>query len=370
MAHIFKYPEGGNKGILVLTHKELKWLQFNFRKKEIFNPYLLISKKFQSRKVKTYINHIKEKYFIGIHWGHFHENVVTPDWVSFHMSALGTCTFVGDPIVIPLSSANFTPRIMAPKRIDKYWDIITVAKNIKVKRFDILINEIRKIFDLGYKYRVLFVIASNKVEHQDKFYSNILDDYFELFSDEERERFTIIKTHPNMGFQGFSYTFLAHLYNQSKIFTIFSQQEGECRVIKEAQMCGLPIVVKSDMIGGGRDYLNSNNSVLFNEYSEAHHALIEAVETVEKFEVDFEQLKEVLGEKASIESLKKYFSDLYKSNDQEFDGSLVNLDNLNRRLPSHYFDASIVWANHPKYRFSTTDVVTLDMFRKLYSSLF
>lgn len=375
MAHIFKKTTENQKGIVIFTHKELHYFEGNLpswkllvkKPRVYFKKVISILSK--DWKTKSKLFNIRKKYYIGIHWGAFHEKVKTPNWVDFHMSAPGTCTFKGDPFIIPLSSANFTPKIMKNENKEKYWDLICVAKNAKVKKFPELLASIRKIYDLGYDFKVIFVVASNDHEPSHSYYNDLLKDYNEMFSAEEREKFTIIKTHPDTGFQGFSYTFLSHLYNESKVFTIFSQKEGECRVIKEAQLCGLPVVVKSDMEGGGRDFLNKNNSVMFDEYENAHIAIVEAVENYRDYIVDYEKIEVDIGEESSVRKIKSYFSELYKADGKEFDQNLINTDNLNRRLPAHFFDESISWANKPEFRFSTTDIANKHMFHEFLKAL-
>ncbi|WP_417439199.1 glycosyltransferase [Idiomarina sp.] len=375
MAHIFKEKTESQKGIVVFTHKELNYFEGNLPswKELIKKPKSYVKKFFkkitESRKIKKNLLNIKKNYYIGVHWGFHSVNIETPEWVDFHMSAPGTCTFNDAPFVIPLSSANFTPRIMRDEKKEKYWDVICVAKNDNKKRYPELLRSIRKVYDLGYKFKIIFVVASNKNEPSALYYGKLLKDYNEMFSAEEREIFTIIKTHPDTGFQGFSYTFLSHLYNESKVFTIFSQKEGECRVIKEAQLCGLPVVVKSDMQGGGRDFLNKNNSVMFDEYQEAHNAIIEAVENYKDYTVDSEKIESDLGEESSIRKLNEYFSQLYSKEGKEFDGELINTDNLNRRLPAHFFDEGISWAKDPEFRFSTTDITNKRMFYEFKKTL-
>lgn len=375
MAHIFKHPTPDGKGIVTFTHKELQFLisRMGLPKlnaaKSMPAAKKLYKKLSRSRTVIRQIEDIRNSYYIGVHWGFYFENIRTPYWVDFHLASPGTCRFIDEQFVIPLSSASFTPVVMKDKGLQKYWDIICVAKNDHKKKYPELMREIRKIFDKGYEYNVLFVIASNKNESEKGYYSRILDDYFAMFSAQERERFTIIKTDPNLGFQGFSYTFLSHLYNQSKVFTIFSQKEGVCKVIKEAQLCGLPVVVKNDMQGGGRDYLNDQNSLTFESYDMAHETLIEAVENYTDFRVDDEEIEATIGERSSLKNLNLYFSELYKRHNQTFDGELINTDNLNRRLPAHYFDESITWANAPEFRFKTTDIVTDEMLSNFYRKL-
>lgn len=367
MAHIFKHPEGLNKGIVVLTHKELAFLVDRNRlsKRDFLSPITAIKKQFSNiykkGEIGEIIEKIREKYFIGVHWGGYTGAVETPTWVDFNMSARGNGSFSGDSLYIPLCSANFTPDVMFDARQEKYWDLICVAKSHKVKKIPVLMDQIKRIYKRGYSYRVLIVIASNRDETGDKFDVDLFDKYYADFTAEERELFTIIKTDPDMGFQGFSYSFLSHLYNQSKVFTIFSQKEGECRVIKEAQLCGLPVVVKSDMQGGGRDYLNNKNALFFDSYDTAFETLIDAVEGFDEFEINCSEIKKEIGEQESIEQLKSWFKELFQLHGQSFDGYLLNTDNLNRRLPSHYFDPSVGWAASPDFRFKTTDIVNYKM---------
>ncbi|SFR85357.1 Glycosyl transferases group 1 [Marinobacter daqiaonensis] len=375
MAHIFKHPSSEGKGIITFTHKEMGFLNSRmglpkFSKKDAHRSLKTKMKWLvRSRETARMMEKVRSQYFIGIHWGFFFDYVRTPPWVDFHLASPGTCNFDGSPFIIPLSSASFTPVVMKNRDLPKYWDIICVAKSDHKKKYPELMQQIRKIYDQGYKYNVLFVIASNRDEPEKSYYSSILDDYFSMFSAQERERFTIIKTDPDLGFQGFSYTFLSHLYNQSKVFTIFSQKEGVCKVIKEAQLCGLPVVVKNDMQGGGRDYLNSDNSLLFETYDEAYKTLIEAVENYQDFNVDYAAIEAQIGEESSLESLHQYLGELYRAHGSTFDGDLINTDNLNRRLPAHFFDESISWASAPEFRFKTTDIVNHQMLRDFYQEL-
>ena len=242
---------------------------------------------------------------------------------------------------------------------------------IQKKNYPELLKSIRKLYDINQNFKIIFVIASNKNEIGNKnYYNQIFNDYNKLFSPKERELFTIIKTHPETGFQGFSYTFLSYLYNRSKVFTIFSQMEGECRVVKEAQLCGLPVVVKSDVQGGIRDYLNQSNSIYFDNYEDAHIILKEAVNNYDKFKIDTEYWAKELREDYSLDSLKKYLMEFYASKGLKFDEELINTDNLNRRLPAHFYDTqSVPWASDSKFRFITTDITNVFMLRSFFKEL-
>lgn len=369
MAHIFKHPNKSNKGIIIFTHKELQIFNLKLNRRLIKNPFRILTAYLV---FKTKISRIRKNYFIGIHYGAFHRNLSTPSWVDFHMTAPGTAKFVDDPIILPLNSANFTPLVMQKDlNTEKYWDIICVAQSTYQKKYPELLISIRKLFDVENKVKVLFVIASARDESDSKsYYKTIFEDYYQMFSPKEREQFTIIKTHPETGFQGFSYTFLSYLYNRSKIFTIFSQIEGESRVVKEAQLCGLPIVVKSDVQGGIRDYLNEKNSLFFDKYEEAHIILKKAIDNYNKFKIDTDYWEKELREDFSLIKVRKFFKEFYNSKGLKFDGELINTDNLNRRLPAHFYDiGSVPWASDSEFRFKTTDIFNVFMLRSFLKEL-
>ena len=369
MAHIFKHPNKSNKGIIIFTHKELQIFNLKVNRRLLKNPIRILTTYFL---FKRKISSIRKKYFIGIHWGFYSNNQITPGWVDFHLTAPGTANFKGDTTIFSLNSANFTPIVMKRESDQKkYWDLICVAKNDAKKNYPELLKSVRKLYDVDQNTKVLFVIASNKDENgSNKFYNEIFNDYNKIFSPKERELFTIIKTHPETGFQGFSYTFLSYLYNRSKIFTIFSQIVGECRVVKEAQLCGLPVVVKSDVQGGIRDYLNESNSLFFNNYEDAHITLKEAIDNYDKFKIDTDYWAKELREDYSLIKLKEYLDEFYDSKGIKFDGELINTDNLNRRLPAHFYDIeSVPWACDSEFRFNTTDIFNVFMFRSFLKEL-
>jgi glycosyltransferase involved in cell wall biosynthesis len=357
--HIAKKSSKESKGILVITHKELSYLSVNIeiRKKNIFRflfyPVFLIQRIIYN----LIMMKLSEKYVVGVHWGWSSVVKTSPDWVSFHMAALGTANILDGKYQVPLNSANFTPKVMRNKHYNKIWDLISVSKSAKGKNIDKLFQSIREIYDSGESIKVILVVASNFKEPNNRHYTNILYDYNRLFSEAERENFVLIKTDPNTGFKGLSTDFLADLMNLSKVFTLFSQVEGESRAIKEAQLCGLPVVVKSDLMGGGRDYLNDKNSKVFEDYSDASKVILDAINCYDKFEISQDEVDDKLSEEESIRKLDLYFETLFKQLGLNYQGNMVNVDFLARRLPGHFNGNDIFWANHKSYQFKTTDII-------------
>jgi len=294
-------------------------------------------------------------YFVGVHYGWTASSIPLYENCDFLMTPQQIDTNRNNQIIhIPLASRNFTPQCFQNKNQIKYWDILCVSRMAKFKNLDYLLKSIRKIFDKGYNYKVLMIVSENKKIYAKKFYTNLMDDYYSLFSYNERQNFSIMLLSSNIGFAGLPFEVMSHFYNSSKIFTLFSNAEGSSKVISEALLCGLPVVVKDNLEGGGRDFLRKNNSILFSSFENAHESLIQAVEHYNLFKVENETLRQNLSEEFSLEKLKEYFKRLFEENGQTFDGKLINTDHLNIRIPAH-LNENIPWA---KDRFSTADIVT------------
>ena len=120
---------------------------------------------------------------------------------------------------------------------------------------------------------------------------------------------------------------------------MLSSAEGESRVIHEALLCGLPVVCYAGLLGGGRDHLNDTNSAQFTDYENIHLSLIKAAENAgSQLIVDTESLSAELSEIKTIPKLKQLFEEMYNKDGNEFDGELINTDELNLRLPAHYLE--------------------------------
>jgi len=369
VAHIFKHPIVKAKGIIVFTHKEMNWffpkqgkikLLKSLAKKPSLKKGIQIIK--SSKEILKDFEKIRKHYFIGVHMG----------WDPSKISHFENCDFYlasdvfdneekNDIMRIPLVSRNFTPIFFNNRNYKKYWDILCISRNPKFKNLEYFLMTIRKIFDLGFEFKVLLICPMDNRENTNFLYTSLMDDYYKLFSFSERQNFTVLRLSSELEFLGLSHEVMAFFYNSSKIFTLFSQLEGGPKVISEALCCGLPVVVNNNLRGGGKDYLNEENSMFFSSYDKVHETLIACVENFEKFKISSSKMREDLGEEHSLEKLKKFFIILYEKNDQKFDGKLINTDRLNLRLPAQLND-DIAWT---KGRYQTADILSkkqLDVF--------
>ena len=369
MAHIFKLPKDGNKGILVFTHKEMKYFfrpskPFGKKRPLTYLPFAinLAYTKYQKepRFVKEF-EALRKKYFIGVHFGWHHTEFPELKYADFLMAGKGTVDFTPPAHIleIPMNSRNFISHRFADMNYnEKFWDIICVARAARFKNLDLLLKSIKKLNETEGKFhKVLLIIPPNANENPKQFYTEIIEDYYNWFTEEERNQITIMKLSKDLSLLGMPQNTLIHFYNASKVFTLFSEKEGESRVIAEALLCGLPVVVKSDLEGGGRDFLNPENAVYFDTFETADIAFKTALANYETLRKGTTSLKKDLRDDFTIPILKDYFKKLYQDNQMNFDGELLNLDYLDRRLPAHTH--SVPWSIN---RFTTADIVSVEQF--------
>ncbi len=372
MAFILKKSNNNQKGIIIFTHKEYNYFTGRDLKivNYLFQPHKFLlhffDKFYNQNSILRLIKDLKENYLIGVHWGFFHKNVISEQWVDFHLAAKGTVNFPDNIFVIPLSSANFVnSSFYFDKNAEKYWDLVCVSRAAKFKKLDKLLIAIRKLYNDGYKVKICLIVPTDKNETKRKYYKNLIKDYESLFNYDERQNFHLIKLDASLGPLGVSSDFIAYVYRHSKIFTLFSEFEGESRVIKEAQKSGMLVVVNKNLVGGGRDFLNEENSVQFENYENAHLSIIQSLALVDDYQDNFsnDTFYEI-EEKASIEKLKNSFNKLYHINNQVFDGILYNDDNLARRLPAHFIDYNYTWMKLKDWKKGWSDISSFKMFKR------
>ena len=125
--------------------------------------------------------------------------------------------------------------------------------------------------------------------------------------------------------------------NLSKSFLLAVEKEGASRVIHEALLCGLPIITHKRLQGGGLDYLDEKNSVLFKNFDEMYLSIIEIIENIEKYTVDEKKISEALHSKNQKKKLFVELKNLFENQKLDWNGE-INFDNLDRRLDGHFIE--------------------------------
>ena len=147
--------------------------------------------------------------------------------------------------------------------------------------------------------------------------------------------FLFLNRHPLAPLYPLPYENVRDFLRQSRIFVHTSFIEGECRVITEALAAGCFIVANKQLVGSGLDYLNNENSLLFDSFDDLLPTLKKALIIQQKVKLDNKNNIKSLLKSSSIEFLLNYM----KENDFDFDNEhfyscLSNID-LKYALAGH-----------------------------------
>lgn len=318
-----KSPTEASPGVLIFTHKERPFL---------FDPPGPLADRLHS---------LSRRYVVGMHWGSYHEGVGETPFVDFHLAAPGTVTFAPDADVrhVPLCDRDFTPAHFRPMDVPQAWDILAIGHPIEIKRMHELLDVVRDLYDHGHEVSVLLVCAipgppeTLGPEWDHRFFEK----YRDLFSPAERDRIQLaapvessvgdrpLHPIPNEVFP--------YLYNASRTFTLFSQAEGQSKVIHEALVCGTPVVVREDLRGGGRDYLDERNSRTFADLEGAREAFVGLL-TGDDPGFDPAYLRRDLSEEYTVDRLESELRGIFADLGEVYAGSL-DRENLSVKLSSH-----------------------------------
>lgn len=344
MVLLWKKPTKNNKGIIIFTHKEIN---------NYFIPF----------------NNLKTHFFIGLHIGCWYKNI-PPKYVDFMLASPNQLEKKIDKYLIPFNSRNFLPTYFDPcvnktikglidsinifkkyskndlpenlihdisnNKNDKFWDIITVAKPHHVKKLDIFLREIKKVYEIKKDLKVLIISAIAPNEHKYPTHHHNLQKIIENdFTAEQQKMITLLR--PECGTnEGIDNRHIFPFYQWSKVFCFFTEFEGESRVAHEALCCGLPVVCYKHLRGGANEYLTKNNSIQFESYDDAHKSIVDCIDNYKNLN-DSDRVIHFLREDKSIDMIKNEFSIFYEKNNMVFDNNLITYDQLHFRLPGHYY---------------------------------
>jgi glycosyltransferase involved in cell wall biosynthesis len=316
MAIVLKAPLGPSKGVVVFTHKERRFIDLDA-------PIL-----------GGELRRLRERYFVLMHWGWSSQDVPRLPAVDAHVCRESTVTF-REPGVrrIPLNSAMFTPAYFRPQALHKHWDVISVTRALKAKRTGELLACLRILLDKRPDTTAMIVCGGSANLADPNMENDLYEQYTAMFSEAERDRVTLLLTRSAVPFP-LPRRDIAFFYNSSRVFTLFSDVEGESRVIKEALICGLPVLVKRHLAGGGRDFLTDTNSRLFSTAQEGAERLLEMLEQPERFQIDAAAIADEIGEVANVPRFIAAIRALFDEAGVPFEGKLDTTD-LSRKLPSH-----------------------------------
>lgn len=322
-----KEPKGKSKGILTFTHKE-RW---------VFDG--------STHVLDALIDRAHERYFFLMHWGHYAKNEMSDARIDMHLASPGTVSFASDHPVrqLPLSSRNFLPSIFSPTDYDPFIDILTIGRPSPIKGLDEFLVTAKHVLDVRPETTILMLVPNN----QRWTWRTLKSDYHRILEPHHQRQVHLVSPELVGNLFPLPPRAVAMFYHASRMFALFSHQEGQSKVVHEALLCGLPILARRNVRGGARDLLDETNSRLFSSPEEAAARAIEILDSA-NFELPTPELENELREENSIPRLMRELENLYRDHGMPLDGE-IDTDNLDKKLPGH---ALLLPA---EYRLSVTD---------------
>jgi glycosyltransferase involved in cell wall biosynthesis len=303
---VFKIKEnsGESKGILIFRELELNYLE---------GGHDLSNRRWGEPTMSDLLEQLASTFIIGVHWGRYNAIAKDPQFVDFHMAAPGSIgEFKSDDYVfIPLSARNFTPTYFEPLDIPNRWDILTIGHLKRDKQQVEILEALKHSYKSGGNPSALFICPTmdRVTEYETEFWKK----YDRLFTDSEKENidiFTPQRKKTEKGLAPIPNEFFPYLYNCSKVFALFSKEEGGSRCVSESLLCGTPVIVRNELRGGATDYLDYSNSFSFESIEEAGDIFNSVVSGSPKFNPEY--LRSELVESSSISQLKRQIQTLFQ----------------------------------------------------------
>ena len=224
MACLISPPSGNVKGVVTFTTQERDRLIFRFSD------------------IRELLVQLKERYVVGLHHNWHDHNLEYNKLFDFHLAGeedLRTNTGLKVPLV-PMDACNFTPEYFRQTNIEKFWDILFVARAVEFKGIPEFLKAIRHLYDRGEMLRVLFICPLPPDNGPGSF-RNVRTLYEAMFNSHEQDYFTLLTTEFRYPFP-FDLPTLATFYKASRVFVHSAPDERRCRVAAYAWACGMPVV--------------------------------------------------------------------------------------------------------------------------------
>lgn len=317
MTTILKRPVPGCRGVLVFTHKERAVLD---------SPSPLI---------RNLIASVRQRYVLGMYWGWFSPNTIPPEYIDFHLGHESSVTFSGERPVRRLGyhSSSFTPAAFRFRpEVPKQWDVMSITRALRAKHTGELLEALALFLEARPAARALVIcMAPRELTNKDE--PDLVQRYERLLSEDTKQRLSFVYMQGGPA-RPFNREDVAYLYAASRSFALFSSREGASRSVKEALLCGLPILAREGLEGGGLDHLKPSNSRLFRNPGDAAMKLAELLDDPNVQQAAIAREVEHLSETHGVPELRRDLTRLLGELGESPPGDFL-LHDLSIRLPSH-----------------------------------
>lgn len=313
MVFELKSHKGDTPGVLIFSHKEYK---------------LLFNKKSENK----YLKKLKNNFFIGVHWGASEDDVIKNKLIDFHLSLPGLIpeNIISSSEIVELTTRNFLSKDYKNKHLEKYYDIITIGRKVKAKRYLEFFLIIKQVMKEKPDLKVMIVAPEDEKRKKSTFDYLFEENFNEIFSEPEKKNITIYSEKEYL-----DRTEIIDLLNKSKIFLFTSIKEGVAKVTGEAALCGLKILIFKNFRGNAIYGIDERQFSLFEDIDDCVSKVIDMINDTSLNNFDNKDLYE----DNSLNKLDNFLSELYRNNNYEFDGEynsndlMNNLNSFNNTLP-------------------------------------
>ena len=324
MACIVKIPTSSSKGVVTFTTQE--------RDKFILNNVAL-----QNR-----IKLLKDRWIFGLHhnWHDFKFNYNSI--FDFSMAGETDLIEVNQKTVplLTLDACNFSPSDFHYSQNEKFWDILYVGRAVNFKKIPDFFKMIRKLYDKGLMYRVLLIAPipdeCKGTNPSPTVFCKIRDEYDKLFTEKEKDIFTLLTTVYRNPFP-FDIPTVSQFYKLSKVFVHSADEERRCRVAGYAWACGMPVVSMdsvASLMPKNKQY--KPFCYIAKEYNDFPTLIQEAVEYVDGKEYSKESMEKAIEETSELFTQVRLKKELSKYCGEVSEDTTYALENLDIRLGRHH----------------------------------
>lgn len=322
MACILKAPSADSCGVMVVTTQE--------RDHQIKGD----------PELRKAIESLKGRWLIGLHHNWHDWKFRYDPLFDFSMAGDGDLIEVDGKEVprIPMDACNFVQETFYPGTAEKFWDILYVARAVNFKRIPEFFEAVRRLYDRGHKYRVLFICPVppyDPKEEKTVFYK-IRDVYDKMFSEAEKDLFNLLTIEYRYPFP-FDLDTLSHFYRSSKVFVHTADDERRCRVAAYAWASGLP-VVGMDCVGGLLPPEARRPPYLFQpkRYADFPDQIVKAISSPSAQDWDPALMRATFSESCTPDTLDQWLSRMAERRGLAYQAGHLARANLSIRLGRHH----------------------------------
>ncbi len=314
MACLLKTKTNNSPGIVSFTTQEELLIRHNKRNLDLFKE-------------------LKNSYITCLHFNWHNYDYYPDNLFDIHFAGKKDLLVKNNQKItlFSLDACNFCPSFFEYSTIDKYWDILYIARSVFFKGIPDFFKSIRKLYDKGKIYRVLFLCPVPPDKNKE--YKKLRIEFERLFNLEERSFFNFLPLFEDYPFF-FDLETLSQFYKKSKVFVHTAPTERRCRVAAYAFASGLPVIGGENVGSILDEYLQIEPifyKVINNDFSSRIEDALERYSPIFKNNQSMNLFKNTI----SKNKLKKMFEDYFYTNGFKLEGRWF-CDKLNLRLGSHF----------------------------------